>query len=133
MEGPKTSPNAYVDQNNFNSFEQYKMQIIDHHTLEMENSDNASRYCTYNVSPTFDNYSSMQSKSSNYRYVITPYFKPSPSHHKSFDWSFDEGELKRKSRITTYKTYGMETKIKGSLRNGFRWVKSKYSRMVRRY
>lgn len=130
MEGKKTSQNAYIIDHNH--FEQYKKQIIDHHMSEMTNFDHASRYCTYNnVSPTFSN-SSMQSQPS-YRYEITPYFKPSPTNYNSYDWNFDESEMKRKTRITTYRTYAMESKAKASLKNGFRWVKSKYSKVVRGY
>jgi len=135
MKGPKRSQNEYIVHDDL---EQYKLQIIDHYMLEIQNFDNAARYCTYNDSPTFSNYNPPVKLQPSHRYVITPYFKSSlttsssPSSHRrrTHNWSFDENDLRRKTRITTYRTYTMETKFKASVKNGFRWVKRRCHRIV---
>ena len=42
----------------------------------------------------------------------------------SSSWGFSDPEIKRRKRITLYKAYGVEGKMKASLRGGFRWVKN---------
>ena len=36
-------------------------------------------------------------------------------------------ELKRKKRVASYNMYAMEGKLKSSLRNGIKWIKSKFT------
>lgn len=36
-------------------------------------------------------------------------------------------EIKRRKRVATYNMYTMEGKLKSSLRNSFKWIKSKFS------
>ncbi|CAK9138927.1 unnamed protein product [Ilex paraguariensis] len=45
-------------------------------------------------------------------------------------WRFGDAEMKRKKRISSYKAYAIEGKVKASLRSSFRWVKNKYSSIV---
>lgn len=47
-----------------------------------------------------------------------------------FGWSFNDPEMQRKKRVAGYKVYGMEGKMKGSLRKSFRWLKDRYSQVV---
>ncbi|KZV15733.1 hypothetical protein F511_32768, partial [Dorcoceras hygrometricum] len=56
----------------------------------------------------------------------------SPSYALS-TWQRGNPELKRKQRIMSYKSYAIEGKVKASIRNGFRWVKNKYSSIVHGY
>ncbi|KAH7388282.1 hypothetical protein KP509_16G067600 [Ceratopteris richardii] len=70
---------------------------------------------------------------------IIPYTPPRPTHvnnnvakkksvtkSKSFSWSLDDPELKRRRRVASYKAYTVEGRIKFSLRSGVRWIKNKY-------
>lgn len=43
---------------------------------------------------------------------------------------FGDPEAKRKKRIARYKVYGVEGKVKATLRNGIRWIKDKCSRIL---
>ncbi|KAK8660797.1 hypothetical protein V6N13_051706 [Hibiscus sabdariffa] len=45
-------------------------------------------------------------------------------------WSFGEPEFKRKKRVAGYKIYGAESKVRGSLKRSFRWIKDKYTQVV---
>lgn len=45
-------------------------------------------------------------------------------------WSFNDPELQRKKRVAGYKVYGVEGKMKGSLRRSFRWIKKSCSQVV---
>lgn len=36
-------------------------------------------------------------------------------------------ELKRRQRVASYNMYAVEEKLKSSLRNSFKWIKSKFS------
>ncbi|CAK9171895.1 unnamed protein product [Ilex paraguariensis] len=42
-------------------------------------------------------------------------------------WSFNDPELQRKKRVVGYKVYGVEGKMKGSLRKSFRWIKDTFN------
>ena len=48
----------------------------------------------------------------------------------SKNWSFNDPELQRKKRVASYKVYGVEGKLKGSLRKSFKWLKDRYTRVV---
>ncbi|XP_047319600.1 uncharacterized protein LOC124923678 [Impatiens glandulifera] len=39
-------------------------------------------------------------------------------------------ELQRKKRVASYKAYSVEGKVKGSIRNTFRWLKLKYTQVI---
>ena len=45
-------------------------------------------------------------------------------------WGFSDLEIKRRKRIALYKPYGVEGKMKASLRGGFRWVKNRARRFL---
>ena len=45
-------------------------------------------------------------------------------------WNFSDPEFQRKKRVVSYKAYSVEGKMKGSLRNSFRWLKARYHRIV---
>ncbi|XP_062208408.1 uncharacterized protein LOC133909882 [Phragmites australis] len=42
-------------------------------------------------------------------------------------WCFSDPEMKRQRRVARYKAYGVEGKVKASLRRGLRWFKRKCS------
>ncbi|XP_062218647.1 uncharacterized protein LOC133918674 [Phragmites australis] len=42
----------------------------------------------------------------------------------------DDAELQRKKRLVVYKVYGVEGKVRDSVRRGVSWIKSKCSRVV---
>ncbi|KAL9332456.1 hypothetical protein ACSQ67_002066 [Phaseolus vulgaris] len=46
-------------------------------------------------------------------------------------WWWNEAERKRKRRVTKYKLYATEAKIKHSFKKGFRWFKIKCIKIVR--
>ena len=46
----------------------------------------------------------------------------------SSSWGFSDPEIKRRKRIALYKAYGVEGKMKASLRGGFCWVKNRARR-----
>ncbi|XP_073063944.1 uncharacterized protein [Primulina eburnea] len=49
----------------------------------------------------------------------------------SRSWSFNvDPELQRKKRVAGYKAYGMEGKMKGSLRKSFKWIKDACNQVV---
>lgn len=54
----------------------------------------------------------------------------SSSSSSSSRWCFNDPELQRKKRVASYKVYGVEGKMKGSLRKSFRWLKDKYTQVV---
>ncbi|KAF1893528.1 hypothetical protein Lal_00002017 [Lupinus albus] len=45
-------------------------------------------------------------------------------------WSIADAEIKRKKRVTRYKMYSVEGKVKGSFRKSFMWLKIKYTSMI---
>ncbi|KAJ7559718.1 hypothetical protein O6H91_04G097600 [Diphasiastrum complanatum] len=46
---------------------------------------------------------------------------------KSRFWDLrPDSETKRKIRVTSYKAYSVERKMKSSVKNSFRWLKNKY-------
>lgn len=46
-------------------------------------------------------------------------------------WSFiNDPELQRKKRVAGYKAYSVETKMKGSMRKSFRWIKNTYTQVI---
>lgn len=44
-----------------------------------------------------------------------------------------DSDVKRKQRISSYKAYAVEGKIKASVRKSFRWMKNKYTSFVHGY
>ncbi|KAK4273254.1 hypothetical protein QN277_021693 [Acacia crassicarpa] len=48
-------------------------------------------------------------------------------------WGFKDPEAKRRKRISKYKVYTVEGKVKTSLRKGLRWIKNKCSQIVNGY
>lgn len=49
-------------------------------------------------------------------------------HHKGDGFATsNDPELKRKKRIASYNVFTMEGKLKSSVRNSFKWIKSKIS------
>ncbi|CAK9187836.1 unnamed protein product [Ilex paraguariensis] len=45
----------------------------------------------------------------------------------SFNGPGDNPEVKRRKRVAAYNLYTMEGKLKTSLRNSFKWIKSKFT------
>ena len=45
-------------------------------------------------------------------------------------WGGRDSDLKRQHRVLKYKSYAVETKLKSSFMNGFRWMKNKYCEFV---
>ncbi|KAL6850371.1 hypothetical protein ACP4OV_020998 [Aristida adscensionis] len=45
-------------------------------------------------------------------------------------WCFSDPEMKRRRRVAGYKAYGMQGKVKASLRRGLQWFKRKFSRIL---
>ncbi|KAI5672779.1 hypothetical protein M9H77_13143 [Catharanthus roseus] len=45
----------------------------------------------------------------------------------SFNGPVDDPEVKRRKRVASYNMYTMEGKLKSSLRNSFKWIKSKFT------
>ncbi|KAJ9185979.1 hypothetical protein P3X46_005544 [Hevea brasiliensis] len=61
--------------------------------------------------------------------------EPPPTHnHKHSSQTiislWNAPETKRKKRVAQYKLYGIEGKVKCSLKKGFRWIKKTCSRIV---
>ncbi|ESW35155.1 hypothetical protein PHAVU_001G211500 [Phaseolus vulgaris] len=48
-------------------------------------------------------------------------------------WRFSDPEAKRKKRIAKYKVYGVEGKVKATLKEGLRWIKKKCSQIAHGY
>ncbi|KAK7396940.1 hypothetical protein VNO78_18103 [Psophocarpus tetragonolobus] len=48
-------------------------------------------------------------------------------------WRFSDPEAKRKKRIAKYKVYGVEGKVKATLKKGLRWIKNKCSQIAHGY
>ncbi|KAI3524973.1 hypothetical protein L1887_03644 [Cichorium endivia] len=51
----------------------------------------------------------------------------------SKNWSLDDPELQRKKRVAAYKVYSVESKIKGSFKKSFGWMKHTYTQVVYGY
>ncbi|MCO5576619.1 hypothetical protein L7F22_030434 [Adiantum nelumboides] len=73
------------------------------------------------------------SNSSGGVYAIQPY---TPSSHpyrerrtRSWDMNADP-ELLRKKRLASYKVYGIEGKVKSTVKRSLHWVKGKYNKLV---
>ncbi|KAL6188506.1 hypothetical protein ACLB2K_039898 [Fragaria x ananassa] len=49
---------------------------------------------------------------------------------KSSSFCFKSSEAKRKRRVAKYKAYGLEAKLKSSMKNGICWFKNKYYSLV---
>ncbi|XP_022975771.1 uncharacterized protein LOC111476369 [Cucurbita maxima] len=45
-------------------------------------------------------------------------------------WSLSDPEFQRKKRVASYKMYSVEGKMKGSIRNSFRWLKRRCEQVV---
>ncbi|GAB2217817.1 hypothetical protein Droror1_Dr00001029 [Drosera rotundifolia] len=74
----------------------------------------------------------------NHNEVYFPNAGPQYSVHavtmsNAYSWSIADRELKRKKRVASCRAYAAEGKVKASLRNGFRWVKNKYSQITHGY
>ncbi|CAI9119014.1 OLC1v1020663C1 [Oldenlandia corymbosa var. corymbosa] len=66
---------------------------------------------------------------------------PASSNALSSAWHYGNGrnknnsgvDVRRKQRIASYKAYAVESKLKNSVRSGFRWMKNKYTYIVHGY
>ncbi|GLU08426.1 hypothetical protein SLE2022_253400 [Rubroshorea leprosula] len=67
-----------------------------------------------------------------YRAIDYSKYSKYTAHKPSHSWG-GESELSRKRRVVMYNSYTAENQMKTSLRNGFRWVKNKYSQIVYGY
>ncbi|KAJ7973289.1 DUF3511 domain protein [Quillaja saponaria] len=83
--------------------------------------------------PSFDYSPRKELVVSNFK-VTSKYHKYSSSSSSSssvVSW-WNDPELKRKRRVASYKFYAAEGKLKHSLKKGFRWLKIKCIRIVRK-
>lgn len=48
------------------------------------------------------------------------------TNNKRQSWAINERESKRQRRVAKYNTFTVESKMKSSIRNTFRWFKSKF-------
>lgn len=66
-------------------------------------------------------------------YAIQPYtpssFQYRERRTRSWDLSADP-EVLRKKRLASYKVYGLEGKVKSSVKKGLHWVKGKYNKLL---
>ncbi|WMV35004.1 hypothetical protein MTR67_028389 [Solanum verrucosum] len=46
------------------------------------------------------------------------------------NWSINDPEMQRKKRVVGYKAYGVEGKMKGTLRKSFKWIKNTCNHVV---
>ncbi|KAK9060521.1 hypothetical protein SSX86_021225 [Deinandra increscens subsp. villosa] len=51
----------------------------------------------------------------------------------SKSWSLSDPEVQRKKRVAAYKVYSVETKMKGSFKKSFGWIKHTYTQLVYGY
>ncbi|XP_010519843.1 PREDICTED: uncharacterized protein LOC104799158 [Tarenaya hassleriana] len=56
--------------------------------------------------------------------------KKGKSFSGSKSWRLSDPEFGRKKRVAGYKMYTAEGKVRGSLRNSFRWIKRRCSQVV---
>eukprot|EP00250_Pteridium_aquilinum_P018316 c24032_g1_i1 orf=890-1297(+) len=77
--------------------------------------------------------SNSMSKHKSGLYAIQPYTPPSfqmrERRTRSWDLSADP-ELLRKKRLAAYKVYGIEGKVKSTVKKSFHWVKGKYNKLL---
>ncbi|KAL0888080.1 hypothetical protein Bca101_012063 [Brassica carinata] len=59
--------------------------------------------------------------------------KKGKSIERSKSWGITDPELQRKKRVASYKMYSVEGKVKGSFRKSFRWLKHRYTQVIRAY
>ncbi|KAJ8564399.1 hypothetical protein K7X08_000859 [Anisodus acutangulus] len=92
----------------------------------------------YNYEPKFSS-NDFRSYSTSYASTVgAPPLPPPPQMNKgkstsgstSKSWSFNDPEFQRKRRVTSYKVYSVEGKVKGSLRRSLRWFKDKYTQVL---
>ncbi|KAK1414234.1 hypothetical protein QVD17_29976 [Tagetes erecta] len=51
----------------------------------------------------------------------------------SKSWSINDPDLQRKKRVVSYKVYTMESKMKGSFKKSFGWIKHTYTQLLYGY
>ncbi|KAG5044112.1 hypothetical protein AAZX31_03G197800 [Glycine max] len=54
---------------------------------------------------------------------------PDSTQASEMPWRFGDPEAKRKKRIAKYKVYGVEGRVKATLKKGLRWIKKKCSQI----
>ncbi|KGN56136.1 hypothetical protein Csa_009524 [Cucumis sativus] len=59
---------------------------------------------------------------------VTKTSEPSKSCMKKPWWK--KPEMRRRQRVAKYKLYGVEGKVKRSIKKGIRWIKTKCSRII---
>ncbi|CAK9328433.1 unnamed protein product [Citrullus colocynthis] len=52
------------------------------------------------------------------------------SSKKSMEKWWNDPENKRKRRVTKYKFYAVDAKVKNSIKKGFKWMKNKCSKII---
>ncbi|KAG6607585.1 hypothetical protein SDJN03_00927, partial [Cucurbita argyrosperma subsp. sororia] len=78
-------------------------------------------------SKTFPKYSSSTSGEFGFETQSNSYnFNGSAEKGSGFSSSADP-ELQRKRRIASYNVFNMENKVKSSVKNSFKWIKTKFS------
>ncbi|GMN48628.1 hypothetical protein TIFTF001_017789 [Ficus carica] len=78
-------------------------------------------------SKSFPEYSSAYSGEFGFQEQNTSYSFNGPCQKGSGFTTSSDPELRRKKRIAAYNVFTMEGKVKSSVRNSFKWIKSKFS------
>lgn len=78
-------------------------------------------------SRSFPEYSSSYSGEFGFEDRSNSYSFNGPTSKGSGFATSDDPELKRKKRVASYNVFTMEGKVKSSVRNSFKWIKSKFS------
>lgn len=107
------------------------MEIIDANVLKYVNQVYFSRPPPQQQPYSFDSPSSFDKK----QHVAATNNKRRNNKRSSMSiksW-WNDPNLKRKRRLTKYKMYALEGKLKESLKKGQRWIKIKYRKIVHGY
>lgn len=51
----------------------------------------------------------------------------------SKNWGLSDPEMQRKKRVASYKVYSVESKMKGSFKKSFGWIKHTYTQLLYGY
>ncbi|KAK9003102.1 hypothetical protein V6N11_060670 [Hibiscus sabdariffa] len=78
-------------------------------------------------SKSFPHYSSSFSGDFDFENRSSSYNFNGPCNKSNGFTASNDPELKRKKRIASYNVFAMEGKLKSSVRNSFKWIKSKFS------
>lgn len=78
-------------------------------------------YATTNNNMSNDDYKEVKIKKSKSKVISSSSLK---------NWNFNDPEMQRKKRVVGYKAYGVEGKMKSSLRKSLKWIKNTCNHVV---